>query len=145
MVLNQFSNNKSPARHCLLWVPATVSACKQVHCVWTGWQRGFPWRVLCPKLSAWCVIGPRREAWLGIARDAWWTIFIMRDAWFNFLSDFRDCWKLFETVWTSWWINGNDTVRLSDAPWIWTSRVQYAGSIGPCYLDRTSWFRLTCQ
>ena len=29
----------------------------------TGWQRGFPWRVMGPRLSAWCVIGPKLAAW----------------------------------------------------------------------------------
>ena len=74
----------------------------------TGWQRGFPWRVMGHKLSAWCVIGHKLAAWGVIGHSSvflagWYVIFYVHNAWrVNFLIDFRDWGISFET--RSTWI-----------------------------------------
>ena len=48
---------------------------------WTGWQRGFPWRVVGPKLSAWCVTGPKWVAWGVIWAGSVMGEFYFHNAW----------------------------------------------------------------
>ena len=71
----------------------------------TGWQRGFPWRVMGPRLSAWCVIGPKLAAWAVIGHCS-----VMREIGLPLFHCCHAGWQ--EFLWAVTWLRTKTTLRV---------------------------------
>ena len=72
----------------------------------TGWQRGFPWRVMGPKLSAWCVIMPKLAAWAVIGHSS-----VMREIGLPLVS-LPPCWLTRIPLGPVTWLRTKTTLRV---------------------------------